>query len=866
MRNRFTSRTGLAAWAAFILLAAFSVDVARSQQTSTPISAVFASDAQYIWWRNGNDKSCDDKNCETQKTNDNNSALINSMNRVTNLMWPPTLANNTTTPVARPSAAVMNGDLTAYWHAEQAMGYKQTYPGFLQVPYYPGLGNHDYANNVNDCTYADGFFPDKNMCAKQAVYYMAGMIEDVKMPNLVNKDLSQYVMIENLGGFNARMIVRYTADGVTSTLTSNVTSARQYNSVILPPGSHDLDVDLQYSNGSSWNTIRHYNPSSAPGGMCYSTRGTIWSASTQVEACPRSEWPDGSYGSLSYSYDLGDYHFVQLNLTPGYDVNLPGVTVLTPYIGPFGLPAYRTPSFHVTNSWNWLKKDVAAATAAGKFIILNMHAADSAQGSRLDDYPLTDSQLMQVLNGSRVIALFSGHIHSDFGYMGAIPAAGLPIKINGQSAVPWFRSGSAECKRFLVAEFRGGYFNVGAAIADNSGPTWATSKDVCDANFAGYNQNLATTVGPASYSLSSDFALTARVAYVSPMSSGGAAVSIMGTLRDPGRDVTVTVDWTDGKTDRILVPRTSGTATFQAYHLYTTDGSPIAYVSATDGALSSEPFAVPIGQIDSKPPVTTATVSPSNGKQMLTLTATDIGSGVQEIRYLFDSATTSQQYTGPFAITPGVQTVYFWSIDRAQNMELRKSISPDTAPPVTKLTSSTVPSMYLWYNKPVTITLAATDAKSGVDKTYYSLDGGPATPYTAAFTISGEKRHSLDYWSTDRAGNWEPKNTSPIYIDVTPPVVSVQATPIASGFWSPIQISIGAMVNDALSGRDTLNATYSVMGPSSQQSGSFPLNSTNVIVSVPQIANQTYTVTVTFKDLAGNAGTATTQVTTTPMF
>ncbi len=881
MKKLFNFNTGLRPRVTLIVLTALSASLAYSEQqlkqpaprsavtaTSavTPISAVIASDAQFTWWRGGSDPLCKDGPCELRETKENNASLINSMNRATNLTWPDWVIGKGK-QVLSPSAAVMNGDLTAFWQQADINEYKQLYPGLLQVPYYPGLGNHDYANNVGDCSYALIFVTDKNMCAKQAIYYMANLIEGGSIPNIVNKDVSQYVMFENLGGFAAMMSATYTAGGVTSTSTTGSTAVNRFNSVILPPEAHDIFVDLQYWDGLKWKSAQRYFVPYAHAGVCYSMKGTIWNASTHEETCSKDEWPDGSYGSLSYSYDLGDYHFVQLHLTPGYDKNLPGAQLLAGYPGPFGLGTDKTPSFHVTSSWPWLKKDLAAATAAGKFIVLNMHAADGPGKvpQVLSDFPLDKTNFAAVLKGNRVVAIFSGHIHNDFGYMGAIPADGLPLRINGSSSVPWFRSGSAECRRFLVAEFHGNYFNVGSAIADGSGPSWAPQGNVCDTT-AGYDVNNASTVEAASYVITTDFGLTAQVLAKTPNSSGGASVVLTGTLSDPGRDVTLSIDWQDGKNDSLIVPRSSGTASFTLYHTYSQDDyqGKLAYLFATDGVLTSDGLTVQIGVIDSKPPVTTGSVSTSNGRQVLNLMATDTGGGVKETLYTFDSQM-SQVYAGPVTIPPGVQNAYFWSIDFANNVELRKTIPVDSTPPTTTGSVSPVPSGYLWFKGPnVNLTLSATDGGSGVAATFYSIDGAASQTYTTPVVISGEGRHTVSYWSVDRKGNQEDKRTVPISIDSKPPVVSVQATLSAQYPYGPAMISISATATDSLSGIDPLTATYTVSGPGGQTSGWFPYTTLNAIAFVTAFPGQPYTVTVTVKDLAGNTTSASTTVAPPP--
>ena len=57
------------------------------------------------------------------------------------------------------------------------------------------------------------------------------------------------------------------------------------------------------------------------------------------------------------------------------------------------------------------------------------------------------------------------------------------------------------------------------------------------------------------------------------------------------------------------------------------------------------------------------------------------------------------------------------------------------------------------YSGTVTITLIASDATSGVDRTWYRMDGGTWTAYSGTVTMSIAGDHVIDYYSTDMAGN-----------------------------------------------------------------------------------------------------------------
>ena len=67
---------------------------------------------------------------------------------------------------------------------------------------------------------------------------------------------------------------------------------------------------------------------------------------------------------------------------------------------------------------------------------------------------------------------------------------------------------------------------------------------------------------------------------------------------------------------------------------------------------------------------------------------------------------------------------------------------------------TTVSAPPAWNNSDLTLSLAANDALSGVDRTRYVLDGG-ATVTGTSVPVTSEGQHTLEFWSTDVAGNVE---------------------------------------------------------------------------------------------------------------
>ena len=85
-----------------------------------------------------------------------------------------------------------------------------------------------------------------------------------------------------------------------------------------------------------------------------------------------------------------------------------------------------------------------------------------------------------------------------------------------------------------------------------------------------------------------------------------------------------------------------------------------------------------------------------------------------------------------------------------------------------------------WQNAPVTVTLTATDAGSGVASTEFSLDGGPFVPGTSVL-VAADGEHTLAYRSSDLAGNVELEKIVTVKVDTTAPTVSLDdpVTPLS---------------------------------------------------------------------------------------
>ena len=146
---------------------------------------------------------------------------------------------------------------------------------------------------------------------------------------------------------------------------------------------------------------------------------------------------------------------------------------------------------------------------------------------------------------------------------------------------------------------------------------------------------------------------------------------------------------------------------------------------------------------------------------------------------------TTRSTTGRSSSTPappflvggsGSQTVTYWSVDNAGNIEGFKTgyVNIDTSAPVTTANGLQADDNSGWTtNTAPTVSLSATDVGGpGVAATYYTVDGSDPQLYSGAFTVTDDGQHPVTYWSVDTLGNVEDTNTGYVNIDTTAPVTS----------------------------------------------------------------------------------------------
>ncbi len=632
---------------AVILFAAFLLAFPReSISQDQGVSMLFASDTQFPWWRTGQDPNCNSEDCVKQMALATNTRLINSMRSIKTIgrwpdninclmpdrdhsscVFPPVFPPIGGLPVAKPSGLILNGDLTAYFHGSQFAAFGFMYYIGLLTTYqiYPGLGNHDYKNNVDKgpdvssgafwewglSRYNDGlvYAYDYDRNAKEAVWFMANQLE--VMPNVVNKDVSAFASLENKGGFDARLRVRYDLNGQSQDLESDTFEVTQRRGIIIPRQATNVFVQIKEWTGFEWKIVNTYHYEQAVR-ACFEVTGTTYFPDSATTSCI-DEWPSGSYGSLSYSFDIGNFHFVQLQYRPDYQHDLPSRTITGP-VTTYTID--ESPGFTVTSSYAWLKEDLAAATAAGKFIVLNMHdvlATDCAEASGSWSWnPCNpgklavkdDPKFLEAIANQNVVAVFAGHLHDRYGLADYV--------VSGDKKIPIFLSGSAEYERFLLADFHRKYFTVAVINSSTNQPVLVEDEHDQPAG------NNVYTTAPVAFEINRRPALTASLETAHALE--GSPLSFSAAASDPdGDDVTVTWKFGDGATATGLAP----------IHTYADNKTYTVEVSADDGygGKTTVTLAVPVENV---PPTMTAQGMAIDENQVATVQGTITDPGTKD--------------------------------------------------------------------------------------------------------------------------------------------------------------------------------------------------------------------------------------------
>ncbi len=257
-------------------------------------------------------------------------------------------------------------------------------------------------------------------------------------------------------------------------------------------------------------------------------------------------------------------------------------------------------------------------------------------------------------------------------------------------------------------------------------------------------------------------------------------------------DVNIVADPNDANQGHHEVQATLTPGKYRYFCAIPGHGSMVGEFTVTDG-----------GGEDTTAPVVTAALAGTQdaqgnyvGKATATLTATDDSSGVASIEYALDTDVFSP-YSAPVDVTAvGSHTLSFRATDNAGNTSDVKSstftvVAPpteDTTPPEVTATVAGDKDAEGNYIGKATVTLAATDAGSGVDTVEYQLDGGAYTAYSAPVEVAAAGEHMLHYRATDKAGNVSEVGMASFTVvaagDTTPPQVVAGVTGNMNADWT----------------------------------------------------------------------------------
>ena len=214
--------------------------------------------------------------------------------------------------------------------------------------------------------------------------------------------------------------------------------------------------------------------------------------------------------------------------------------------------------------------------------------------------------------------------------------------------------------------------------------------------------------------------------------------------------------------------------------------------------------------VDTKPPASNysgISAGWSRTPEPVTLTPTDATSGVAVTYYTIGSnwPTTSSPKYDPAnkPVLQNGQKITVMSVDAAGNQErpiTSIAAKVDGVAPVTTASGITPD----WSPAPETVTLAATDAASGVQATYYTIGTDPAAPTTASTKYDPASKpvvhdgERIRFFSIDVAGNAEADQTSAAAkVDAAVPDTAIDAAPEADTADSTPAIAFSTIAVDA---------------------------------------------------------------------
>jgi hypothetical protein len=320
---------------------------------------------------------------------------------------------------------------------------------------------------------------------------------------------------------------------------------------------------------------------------------------------------------------------------------------------------------------------------------------------------------------------------------------------------------------------------------------WSVDKAVTGGNTeatkTGY-VNIDTTIPTVTHNAAATWSKVPVTVTLTPADTGGSGVQKT-QYRLQGSST-----WLDATVNQFVVDA-------PADHSF--DGAHVYEIQALDNAGNPSATGTCTVRIDTTIPTVTSNAPATWSKSAVTvtLTAADTGgSAVLKTQYrLAGSGTWLDATSNQFSVTApsdhsndGVKNYEFQALDNAGSASALGTctVRIDTTTSVSAALGLQAANNVGWVNGSQNVTLSATDTGgSGVANIYYALDGGTPQTYSAPFAVSGQRSHTIVYWSVDSAvtgGNTEAIKTGYVNIDTTVPTVSDNAP----ATWSSTAVTV----------------------------------------------------------------------------
>ena len=156
-------------------------------------------------------------------------------------------------------------------------------------------------------------------------------------------------------------------------------------------------------------------------------------------------------------------------------------------------------------------------------------------------------------------------------------------------------------------------------------------------------------------------------------------------------------------------------------------------------------------------------------------------------KYQLKSETTPK-YTNPMYFdTEGKNTLRSpWAVDTVTRkqvypkIDIEYQVYVDSKPPVSRIQFDKQKTNYkkgiFYTSDSLSVSFEATDAMSGVEDVYVSVDGDAYGPFKGTLNLDREKGYLIKYYSVDNTGNVEPLHEITLSVDKNPPVSKLKIT------------------------------------------------------------------------------------------